>query len=261
MVNAEIIKSTNIETNVMDIESAKKTGAMALFGEKYDNEVRVVSINEFSKELCGGTHVDNTGQIGPFFITLETGIASGVRRIEAITGHKAIEYIMDAKIYRQKVSKVVGRPEADSLNGVEQLKEQNSSLQKELKKVKAEMFSGGSKSVGDEKKIGEITLVTHNFGETDRDTMSAWADTHKNQTSSVVGIAVGLVNSKMTVITSASNKVVKEIGINIGSVTKELLQAFGGRGGGKPNFAQGSVADDTDYDQLINKAIELLSGN
>ena len=142
-------------------------------------------------------------------------------------------------------------------NNVEQLKEQANSLTKELKKVKAEMFSGGSKSVGDEKMVGEIKLISHDFGETDRDTMSAWADSNKELVEPVLSLAVGVVNDKKTVITSASAAAVKS-GINIGTVTKELLSAFGGRGGGKPNFAQGSLGDSNELNEILAKFEELL---
>ncbi len=253
IVNNEILKSVTVATEVMNLEQAKATGAMALFGEKYSNDVRVVTIGDFSKELCGGTHVENISQIGSFFITLETGIASGVRRIEAITGTEALSYMMDAKSFRKQVATIVNRPEADSLAGVEQLKEQNILLQKELKKVKADMFSGGGSSVGTDTVVGEITFSTHYFDETDRDIMTAWIDSKKEMATPVFAIGLGLVGGKMTYIAAASSAAVDKQ-IHIGKITKELLSKFGGRGGGKPNFAQGSVENDTDPSKLFEMA-------
>ncbi len=258
IVNEEILKSNSVETVTMNLEQAKASGAMALFGEKYDSDVRVVSIGEFSKELCGGTHVENSSQIGPFFITLETGIASGVRRIEAITGKEALNYMLEAKSFRKQVASIVNRPEADSLGGVEHLKEQNSLLQKELKKVKAEMFSGGGNSVGNDKVINDITFSTHYFDETDRDIMTAWIDSKKEMASPVFAVALGLVGGKMTYIAAASSQAVDK-NIHIGKITKELLPQFGGRGGGKPNFAQGSVANDTEPSKLFDTAQSLMT--
>lgn len=257
IVNDEILKATPVKTEEMNIEDAKKSGAMALFGEKYDDDVRVVSVGNFSKELCGGTHVDNVAQIGPFFITLETGIASGVRRIEAITGAEAIKYMLNAKAYRKEVAKLVNRPETESLAGVESLKEQNSQLSKELKKVKAEMFSGGSSSVGDEQKIGDIKFVTNDFGDTDRDIMASWVDSQKEKNEPIFVIALGMVNDKRTYL-AASSQAALDKKVKAGDITKELLPIFGGRGGGKPNFAQGSVDNETDADELFAKAAELI---
>ncbi|MEW6412044.1 MAG: alanine--tRNA ligase [Candidatus Zixiibacteriota bacterium] len=258
IVNNEIIKGTNVNTEVMDIEAARKTGAMALFGEKYDEKVRVVSVGDFSKELCGGTHVSSISQIGPFFITLETGIASGVRRLEAITGRKAIEYMLDAKKYRQDVAGIIGRPEQDSLAGVKQLKEEHSVLQKELKKTKAEMFSGKGNSVGQSQTIlGGVLYITHDFGQTDRDIMAGWLDTQKAENKPVLAVALGNVNGKTTYMAAASNKATEDFKIDVGKITKELLPKFGGRGGGKLSFAQGTVDTGTDAKQLFDKVLEL----
>jgi len=259
IVNSEILKNNPVLTEEMSISEAKRTGAMALFGEKYEDTVRVVSVNEFSKELCGGTHVDNVSQIGPFFITLETGIASGIRRIEAITGEEAIKYMLEAKSYRKKVADIIGRPESDSLAGVEQLKDQYSSLQKELKKVKANMFSNKGNSVGEEFEINGLTVVTHDFGETDRDIMASWLDSNKEQNRAIVAFAYGIVGTKPTFMGSASSSGIKEFKIHIGNIIKEVLKQFNGSGGGKPNFAQGSVGDNINYKQLIEKSIDVIS--
>jgi alanyl-tRNA synthetase len=240
IVNGEIIKGHPVVTEVMDIETAKKTGAMALFGEKYGNTVRVVSVAAVSKELCGGTHVENTGQIGSFVIVAESGIASGIRRIECITGRKATEYLLSLKQFRHQVSQTVNRPEADALEGVRQLRESHAELQKENKKAKAAMFSGKGAQVGEETKLGGVTLITNNFGETDKDTMTAWVDSVKGKNEPVVAVAVGNIEGNM-VIMAASNKAVVDFKVDVGAITKELLPKFGGRGGGKPGFAQGSI--------------------
>ncbi len=259
IVNQEILKGTPVITQVMDLELARKTGAMALFGEKYEDKVRVVTVDDFSKELCGGTHVSQVSQIGPFFITLETGVASGVRRLEAITGRAAIRYMLDVKQFRREVASAVGRPEADALAGVETLREQNIALQKELKKVKADMFSGGGKSVGEEQIVGKVVLITHDFGDTDRDIMAGWLDGLKEQNRPLVAMALGRVGGKGTFMAAASHAASTDFKIDTGNLSRELLSKFGGRGGGKPTFAQGSVADNTDAGALFNEARSLLS--
>jgi alanyl-tRNA synthetase len=252
IVNRRILTGDPVETNVMDIDSAKKTGAMALFGEKYADTVRVVSVGDFSKELCGGTHVHNVSEIGPFFITLETGIASGVRRLEAITGQTAIEYMLDAKQFREQVAGIVGRSQSEALDGVRQLRESNVELQKEIKKVKSGMFSGGAATIGLEQQVGALRLVTHDFEDTDRDVMAGWIDQQKDRAEPVVAVALGQVNGKKVFVASASSEAVNRLKVNIGAVSKQVLPQFGGRGGGKPTFAQGSVADGTDPRQVFD---------
>jgi alanyl-tRNA synthetase len=259
LVNEQILKGTEVSTIEMPIEEAKKAGAMALFGEKYGDTVRVVSVPGFSKELCGGTHVTNTAQIGPFFITLEAGIASGIRRIEAITGREAIKFMLEAKQFRREAASAVGRPEHDALKGIEQLREENSSLQKELKKTKSEMFSGGGKTVGQETPAGAVTLITHDFGETDKDIMSGWLDMQKAKNQPVVVVALGLVEGKPVYIAAASNAAVTSHKVDVGQISKDLLPQFGGRGGGKPGFAQGGVAVGTASDAVFAKVKELLA--
>jgi alanyl-tRNA synthetase len=258
IVNNEILKGSKVKTQEMDVESAKKSGAMALFGEKYGDTVRVVSVEGISKELCGGTHVDNTSQIGPFFITLETGIASGVRRLEAITGREAIKYMLGAKRFQRQVSSIVGRTEADAVEGVRQLQETNLTLQKEIKKVKAELFSGASRSVGNETTIGRVRMVTNDFGNTDRDVMAGWIDAQKARHEAVVAFGLGMVNGKMTYMASASHRAVSQLSTHVGNLSKQLLPQFGGRGGGKPSFAQGTVAPGTVPEKFFEAALLLL---
>ncbi|MBD3257938.1 alanine--tRNA ligase [candidate division GN15 bacterium] len=259
IVNDQILAGQDVTTDIMDLDQAKKAGAMALFGEKYADKVRVVSVPGFSMELCGGTHVNNVSQIGPFFVTLETGIASGVRRLEAITGREAQRYMLQAKQTIERTSQLLGRPEAEVMDGIEQLRKANSDLQKELKKVKADLVSGAGQSLGDEVTIGEVGLWRHSFGDTDRDTMSAWIDSRKEQADPVVALGVGNTNGKTTVMVGASAAAIKEQKLHIGKLTGTLLGKFGGRGGGKPNFAQGGVPDGTQPEDIFKELEALLN--
>ena len=259
IVNEEIIKGSPVKTDIMLVDVAKKSGAMALFGEKYGDTVRVVSVESFSRELCGGTHVENVGQIGPFIITLETGVASGVRRLEAITGREAIKMMLEDKKLAREVASIVGKQREEIVKGVEQLKDSNSALQKELKKVKGEVFSGGSTKVGTEMEIDGISLVTHHFGETDRDIMSGWIDKQKESNKALVALGLGHVNGKLTFMASASGVALKNFNIDIGKVSKELLPRFGGQGGGKANFAQGTVSKETEAEQFFKEAKNLIA--
>ncbi|MEW5994225.1 MAG: DHHA1 domain-containing protein, partial [Candidatus Zixiibacteriota bacterium] len=259
LVNEQILQGAAVQTDIMDIDSARKSGAMALFGEKYEDHVRVVSVADFSKELCGGTHVENVSQIGPLFITLETGIASGVRRLEAITGHEAVKFMLEAKRFRQDVATIVGRPETDALEGVQQLRDGHATLQKELKKVKAEMFAGAGRPIGEETTVGGLRVITNNFDETDRDIMAGWMDTQKARNEAVVAFGMGRINGKVTVMVSASHRAVTELQVDAGRLSKELLPKFGGRGGGKASFAQGTVSEDISPQELFEAAKKLLT--
>ncbi len=249
IVNDRIISAESVATQVdMDIEQAKKEGAMAIFGEKYDSKVRVVTIGDFSKELCGGTHVENTAQIGPFMITLETGIASGVRRIEAITGRIAVEKMLADKQTIIHATRLLNKPEDEIFKAIEETGRKYLDLQKEIKKLKAEKFSsGGVKSVGQEKVIGSVTLRFHDFGEVDPVEMSGWVDNIKGSAKAEIAAAVGKVDGKITFMSSAS----ASAGVNIGRLTGEVLKELGGRGGGKENFARGSVPDTVTSDAVF----------
>jgi len=254
IVNEQIISNLPVHTDPeVPVAEAKKSGAMALFGEKYGDTVRVVSVGSFSKELCGGTHVENVGQIGPLMIVVETGIASGVRRIEAITGRAAIETMLKNKQSVRQIAALVNRTDTEVIPAIEQLQQTVSDLQKEVKKVKAAMFTGGTKSVGQEIAIGPSLLVTHDFGETDKDTIAAWVDSYKSRADAVIVAAVGKVDGKSTFMSAATGLATQKLKLDIGSLSKELLPQFGGRGGGKPSFAQGGVADNTNPTELFER--------
>lgn len=255
IVNNQILTGKDVQTNVMALDDARKAGAMALFGEKYGEKVRVVSVEGFSMELCGGTHVENISQIGPFFVTVETGIASGVRRMEAITGRAAIDHMLANKAFKQDVASLVNRPEADALEGVKQLKETISSLQKELKKTREQMFAGGGGEIGQSQEVGGVTIATNDFGETDRDTMGAWLDKQKAMANPVLAVAVGMTNGKRAFMAAASGSAVSQKKIDVGRLTKSVLPKFGGRGGGKESFAQGGIETSASVEELF-RAVE-----
>jgi alanyl-tRNA synthetase len=251
IINTKILEAMPVSTVEDDLEKAKKSGAMAIFGEKYSSRVRVVSVGDFSKELCGGTHVENISQIGPFMITLETGVASGVRRIEAVAGNEAARMMLAHKKTLNDISSTINRPDEEIASAVKEMYDKILELQKENKKLKAERFSKAADTIGQEKKIGDITLRYHDFGDTDIEAMAGWIDSGKSSGNSLISIAIGLSNGKRTYMSSASSSVK----LHIGEFSEDILKQFGGRGGGKPNFARGSLPDDVKADDIF-KAIE-----
>ncbi|MFH1701201.1 MAG: alanine--tRNA ligase [Candidatus Zixiibacteriota bacterium] len=258
LVNEHILEATPVSTEIKSSEEAMKSGAMALFGEKYGDEVRVVSVGSFSKELCGGTHVSNTAEIGLFMITEETAIASGVRRIEAVTGRRAVEITLQNKQAVNDSGMLLNVPSSELPDAIKKVSSNLSDAQKEIKKLKSERFSGGGgQSVGQSEKIGDTVFSHHDFGETDQDSMAGWSDSLKGSHDATVSLAVGLLNGKKTFIASASKKAI-ESGFDTGKHFGELIRELGGRGGGKPGFARGSLPDDLDFVKLIEKARKKL---
>ncbi|MCK5126110.1 MAG: alanine--tRNA ligase [candidate division Zixibacteria bacterium] len=266
IVNENIINATPVMTEEKPIEEAMNSGAMALFGEKYGDTVRVVSVRDLehsdaepiSMELCGGTHVNNTAEIGLFMITEESAIASGVRRIEAVTGRKATEMMQLHKNIARNVGAQLNAPAEEVLESLQKLTGNYSELQKEIKKLKAERFSGGgSSSVGHKETIGQVEFTYNDFGETDQESMAGWSDSIKGMNNPVVSLAVGVLKGKKTFIASASKPAV-ELGFDTSKHFGAMVKELGGRGGGKAAFARGGLPDDINFDLLIEKAKETL---
>ena len=263
IVNENIINAVPVATEEMPVDMAMNSGAMALFGEKYGDTVRVVAVRDtehpdakpVSMELCGGTHVSNTAEIGPFMITVEAAIASGVRRIEAVTGRGAIKLMQLHKKEVEQVGSMLNTSAGQIADMVAKLSASVSELQKENKKLKSERFSGGGSgsSVGEKETIGKIEFMYHDFGETDPDSIAGWSDSIKGMNNPVVSLAVGIVGGKKTFIASASRAAVDlgfDAGKHFGAVVKEL----GGRGGGKAAFARGGLPDEVAPEVLFDKA-------
>jgi len=258
IVNEAILKAAPVSTEVKPVEEAMKSGAMALFGEKYGDTVRVVSVGDFSKELCGGTHVTNTAEIGSFLITDESAIASGVRRIEAVTGRVATELSRTNKQAMDEIGALLNVPGEGVVDAVRKMSSTMTELQKENKKLRTERFSGGAASVGAEEQIGAIKFYHHDFGETDQESVSGWADQYKSVSTAAVAVAVGIMDGKRTFIASVSKAAI-DAGIDAGKLFGELVKELGGRGGGKTNFARGGLPDGIAYDDFIARVKAKLS--
>ncbi|UCD95603.1 MAG: alanine--tRNA ligase, partial [Candidatus Zixiibacteriota bacterium] len=253
IVNGKILQDFPVETIEDDIEHAKKSGAMAIFGEKYGSKVRVVSIEDFSKELCGGTHVNNVSQIGPFMITLETAVASGVRRIEAVTGREAVAHMLAQKGVIDRIGQTANRPTEELPDAVSETYGKVLELQKEIKRLKAERFSGQA-AVGREVKLGKVSFRFHDFGKVETEEMAGWIDSGKEADYPLVSAAIGSVNGKRTYMASSS----ATSKVDVGKLSKDVLKELGGRGGGKKSFAQGSVPPDVSSEDVFRVFKERL---
>jgi alanyl-tRNA synthetase len=182
--------------------------------------------------------------------------------MEGITGNEAVKFMLDGKRFRQEVSAVVGRPETEALDGVRQLKESYAALQKDLKKARTEMFASGGSGAGEELTIGKFKLVCRDFGEdADKDVVGVWADEITRPNSPIVALGLFDAGGKRQLAIKASPAAVKENGFHAGNLARSVLPKLGGRGGGKPNFAQGSVADGTNWEQLEPLVRSYLAGD
>ena len=238
IVNAEIEKDLTVSTAEMSIDDAKKTGAMALFGEKYGDTVRVVSMGEFSKELCGGTHVPNTGVIGTFKIISEQGVAAGVRRIEALTSKGAFDYYKKLEEELHSAS-IAAKTEPSKLTEkIESLLAEIKALQSENNKLKDKM---AKESVGDVMSnavdAGSYKILPVNVNGIDMNALRNLGDDLKVKIGSGVVVLASDMDGKVNLIVMATDDAVSA-GAHAGNIVKKIAPMVGGGGGGRPNMAQ-----------------------
>ncbi|WP_171522143.1 alanine--tRNA ligase [Acinetobacter portensis] len=246
IVNREVIANTAVSTELLDIESAKSKGAMMLFGEKYGEEVRVLSMGSisddknFSIELCGGIHVKRTGDIGLFKITSEGGVAAGVRRIEAVTGTKAIEVAQKADRDIHAINDLLKAQKDQTLEKVENLASTASSLQKQIEQLNQKLANfQASELLSQVQTIaGRSTLIT-TVQNTDAKSLRNLHDGVKSKLDNAVIVLAGVDGDKVSLIASVAKEFTASI--KAGDIIKHLGQELGGKGGGKPDLAQGGA--------------------
>ena len=257
-VNDAILASLEINCENMGINEAKEKGATALFGEKYGMEVRVVSMGDFSIELCGGTHLKNTSQVGMFKILSEGGVAAGVRRIEAITGKAVYEYLKERDAVIADVCTTLKAKEDNLTQRATQLVEENKSLSRDLHEIKAKMSLQSADSILDSKiEINGVNLVTAKFEDMDMNTLRETADTLRDKLGSGVVVMANIADNKVNFIVTATKDVLEK-GIHSGNIVREVAQIAGGKGGGRPNMAQAGANDVTKVEEALNYAGEVI---
>jgi alanyl-tRNA synthetase len=244
LVNQSIWENHPVTPRELPIEEAKKLGAMALFGEKYGDVVRMVEVEGVSRELCGGTHVNATGEIGLFKIISETGIAAGMRRIEAVTGEYAYQLVKKQKELLEDLSFLLKTTEESLPERVETLIKTNKQLEKKVKeaqkvsaKDKVEELIEGSVDVDG------IKVIAHQMEIESRDDLLKLADTIREKSKSTVGVLAGILDEKIMIVAVVTDDLIKSKGIKAGDIVKEISSLVGGTGGGKPHLAQGGGKD------------------
>ena len=253
IVNDKIFESMNVTVKEMPIEEAKKLGAMALFGEKYGKVVRVVDIEGWSTEFCGGTHVKNTAQIGGFKIVSESSVAAGIRRIEAVTGRNLL---IRANMQEAMLHTVANTLKANNVAALparaEAVMAENKAMSKELEDIKAKVAASKVTSLFDNAEtVGGVKIASAYFTGTSGDTLRGMCDTIRdNAKAAAVAVLVGKSDDKITMAVTVT-KDAQAKGLKAGNLVKEISAIAGGKGGGKPDFAMAGLKDETKIDEAL----------
>lgn len=257
IVNQQIRLNHALSTQLMDVNAAKQAGAMALFGEKYDDEVRVVSMGDFSTELCGGTHVDRTGDIGLFKIVSEGGISSGVRRIEALTGQIALDCMQQESDKLFAMANLVKSDKSGLLKKTEQLLTQIKHSDKELAELKQQISGQKSKGlVKDIVQISGLNVLVKELTDTEPKALRSMMDDLKVQIKSGV-VVLGLnANGKVNLIAGVTKDLTGTI--HAGQLVSHLAQQVGGKGGGRPDMAQAGGTDVNKLSEALNSVTDWI---
>ena len=254
LVNAEIVANAATEARLLPIDEAKKTGAMMLFGEKYGDEVRVLEIGT-SRELCGGTHVKRTGDIGLFKIVAESGVAAGVRRIEAVTGESALAYIQEREAQLQNVADAVKAHPQEAAARIMQILENVKQLERELRRMKSKLASSQGSDLSEQvREVKGVKVLAVCLQDADSSALREAVDTFKNKLISGVVVVAAIEDGKVKLTAGVTADLTAKV--KAGELVNFVARQVGGKGGGRPDMAQagGTQPDD------LPMALESVAG-
>ncbi|WP_024459780.1 alanine--tRNA ligase [Marinimicrobium sp. LS-A18] len=256
LVNEQIRANTDVQVEEMDIDSAKTKGAMMLFGEKYGDQVRVLTMGDgFSVELCGGTHVRRTGDIGLFRITSESGVAAGVRRIEAVTGAGALALFDEVEALADRTAQALKTRRPQVPEKVEQLLAQNRKLEKDLSALKAKLATAGSGSLLDQvQEVAGVKVLAVKLEGADSKSLRESADQLKNKLGSGVLLVAAVEGEKVSLVAGVTKDLTDRI--KAGDLMRDVAAKVGGKGGGRPDMAQGGGTDPSGLDSALSAVPE-----
>jgi alanyl-tRNA synthetase len=259
IVNREIVSDIPVETNEMSYDEAVKNGAMALFGEKYGDLVRVVSVSDFSKELCGGTHVRHTGEIGPFVITSESSVASGVRRIEALTGTAAVERMIGQQHVVESIGRDLKVSWTDLRDQVQAMQERIRLQEREIGKLRGQLAGARSGDLlsGAIDVNGTKVLASRVDVQT-RDELRQMGDRLRDSLQSGVIVLGAVVDERPALLAMVTPDVVGQ-GIRAGDIIREIASHVDGRGGGRPELAEAGGKNPSGIDSAIAAVTEVVT--
>jgi alanyl-tRNA synthetase len=237
LVNEAIRENSPVETKIMALDEAQAAGAMSLFGEKYESDVRVLSIGDFSMELCGGTHVERAGDIGLFKILTETGVAAGVRRVEAVTGKTAYDWVVHTDQVLRDIAAMLRGSREDVDEKVRELLERSRRLEKEVQQLKSKLASGqGGDLTSQAKDVGGIKVLAAQIDGADARSLRDAVDQLKTKLGSSVIVLATVQDGKVVLVAGVSADLVTRM--KAGDIASTVAAEVGGRGGGRADFAQ-----------------------
>jgi alanyl-tRNA synthetase len=260
IVNQEILKNTTVTTEVRSTEEAIAAGAMALFGEKYGDQVRVVSVPGFSMELCGGTHVSATGDIGLLVIVAESGVAAGVRRIEALTGLGAVAWVQEQRASLHGIIDALHVGSGQAVDAIEKMHADTKRLTREVSQLKTKLAMGGGASEGssadDAVDVAGVKLARRKVTDLDKDALRGLADSLKARIKSGVVILASTSDGKVQVVVAVTSDLTGRI--KAGQVVKEIAPIVGGGGGGRPDFAEAGGKQPEKVDEMLDASRSIV---
>ncbi|WP_138203200.1 alanine--tRNA ligase [Haloimpatiens lingqiaonensis] len=258
LVNEKIMKAMSVNTEVMNLDEAKEKGATALFDDKYSEEVRVVSVGDFSQELCGGTHVSNTGEIGLFKILSETGVASGIRRIEGITSFKAIEFVEEKNNTIKVIASMFKCSEKDILSRIENQISELKEKEKELNALKSKL-AGSAKGdiVNSAVVINGVKVASAVLKDVDANALRDLAEEIRTAIEDGVVVLGSTLDNKVQFVAMASKSVLNK-GVHCGNIIKQVAKIAGGGGGGRPDMAQAGGKLPEKVEEAIGKVKDII---
>jgi alanyl-tRNA synthetase len=256
LVNDKIRENAEVTKTIMPIAEAKKSGAVAMFGEKYGDRVRIVAAGDWSREFCGGCHVNRTGDIGVFKIVSDRSLAAGVRRMEALTGRGALAHFQNLDQSAHALQQQFNARLEDIPTFVQSIQEKQKQLEKELKQLRMKLASGGSRDEGAVSKIGDVQLVTRRVDDISGGDLRNLADELRSKIKSGVIVLGSATDGKVTLLTAVTKDLVDRVPAN--SLIQKLAPIVGGKGGGKADLAQAGGKDPEKLDDALDSAPEAL---
>lgn len=258
IVNEKIFEALEVKTTITDPKGAYEMGAIGLFEEKYSDEVRVLSMGDYSMELCGGTHVNNTAEIGMFKILSESGISSGVRRIEAITGLAVYEYINSLEAIRNESAQILKANKTELVSKISALVNSVKEYEKEIEELKLKSAKDELSDIIDSVKVkNDVFYVTYSFDGVDVNTLRNIADDIREKMGNIIVLLSTVVDGKVNFVCAVSKELISK-GYAAGNIVKEVAKIAQGGGGGRPDMATAGAKDVSKVQEALSKLEELI---